>query len=519
MTQTVTDENNVLHYFPDDATPEEMNSAIDSLNPSIRAGDAGASAIASGKLNPLGVAATEAYTGLDAGYGAAKEGVKSAWNALPNSLTLPIESSAKYIGDTFAKTPEGVALSLASPVIKQKIGQFAEDNPNLAAVAHVGVDVAPAAGMAEAAAALPDALRATGNAIKSGFTPNALPTAVADVVKAADASNIPVPNAALLNTDSWAAKHTNIKGYDDYKTAVNQNAADLIGANDTANIHKTINENSLIDARKNNGAAIERVDNSIGNVPIAKRVDAINQEIAGGYPSDQTAWKKFATDVASKQKADGTLAASDIRDLTGYNSDIAKKARGTANDAPVAQRVIAQFKGAISDAATPEQQVALSDVNNKYKLMKEFEETGKTVGAGAQLNPKEIRDTLNRAYSSPNEVQYPARVLQDTLNTFHPVSGTQSPLRGLENADKPLKTGGHGMSPASLFEVGVGAGHAPAAAALAGIIKAGKILPDFVTSLYANSGAYRKQLLRGASNQETKDYLNSYGAQKAGKLP
>ena len=337
--------------------------------------------------------------------------------------------------------------------------------------------------------------------LKNIINPNPLPSDVANVVKAAETTGVTVPNAALLSADSWAANHTNIKGYEDYKAAVNQNAADLIGANDSGETHVTVNERALNSAKRNNSNAIQAVDSSIGNVPIQQRIDNMRDAINDGLPSDQSFWNRFKNDLGSKINEDGTIHAGDVRELTSYNSDLAKKARGTTNDAPVAQRMISQLKGAVNDAATPEQQAALFDVNNKYKLMSEFADKGKKLGAGARMTPEQIRDVINKAYDNSNEVQYPARVLQDTLNTFHPNSGVESSLRGLADAGKVgEKT--KGFSPGSEFALGATTGHGMEALKFALAHKLLTWTPNKVTSMITNSQIYRDALLRNAF-QET----------------
>ncbi len=47
------------------------------------------------------------------------------------------------MGDEFSKSAIGKGLSLAAPIVKEKIGEIASDNANIAAIVHAAADVIP----------------------------------------------------------------------------------------------------------------------------------------------------------------------------------------------------------------------------------------------------------------------------------------------------------------------------------------------------------------------------------------
>lgn len=120
--------------------------------------------------NPLDAAAIEAKTGLGAGYDVAKEGVKSAWDTLPNAVTSPIGSGAEFLKNDFLKTPEGSLLSMAAPIAMQGAEKFA---PTATHVAEVVGDVLPASPITKGAIkALPDIGAAVKNTNPINFIKN-----------------------------------------------------------------------------------------------------------------------------------------------------------------------------------------------------------------------------------------------------------------------------------------------------------------------------------------------------------
>lgn len=117
------------------------------------------------KLNTLGLIGGAGRVGAGIGADIGKEAIKSAWNVLPDAVTQPVIA----LKDTFMKTPEGVALSLAAPAAQQKATQLAEQYPNAAQWAGFAGNVAQELPMAEGAVNLakvaPDAAKFAGNAV------------------------------------------------------------------------------------------------------------------------------------------------------------------------------------------------------------------------------------------------------------------------------------------------------------------------------------------------------------------
>ena len=343
-----------------------------------------------------------------------------------------------------------------------------------------------------------------GKIADKAFSPTPISPELAQIVKIADDIGITIPNAALLGKEGFAARHTNIKGLNEYETQVNKNFADLIGANDSGGKYTVVNEKALNDAKENNVAAMKQIDKEIGNVPLTKIMPQISADVqplvTQSLPSDAAFWKARATDFNSKLLPDGSMSASDIRELTGYNSDLAKRARGTSNDAFIAQQTIKKLKSAVAEHATKEQQAKLFDVNNKYKLMTASTE-GKKRGVSEKFYPETIRDIINKSYDDPNEVPYAARNLQTVLNTLHPTES--SAIRGVTETK-----GGHAtFTPRDELVAGHVFGH-PAVGGSASILS--KLNPvDWVTSKVVNSPQFRSKMLQAVEGTPMEEVITS----------
>lgn len=441
--------------------------------------------------------------------------------AIPGMVKRGAKAGEQYVADS--------AVGRGIGAVARKGEELSQAHPGTAKDVEAVLNIAAAAPVAKGAKLLAGAAEDVGKAAvkvgvpklgESGAGAGIAKTVpaktvdpeIAKIVKSAEKAGIKVPTAGLLPKGGVLAEHANVSGMKEYTASVNRKAADLIGANDAGGEHAVINEASLIEANKNLSKAYDKVAKEIGNIktgrlsedeqqayklygqkapeaypgsPYAKIQDIVSKV----HPSDRPGWNRIAADLKSDIDADGNLSASNLKKIISYDSDLAKKARSTANDAGEAQKVINVLKETLYKAAGKTQKPILQDLDNKYKLMIAFDKSGTRVGAGQTLTPEKIRDVIDAAYKESGENQYPARELKTLLDTLHPPTGTESSIQGLT---KPKLTSGtrnplnplHGTLTGRLLEK----------------------VPSVVSSKIVDSPAYRAKLLgdEGAAQALTK---------------
>ena len=322
-----------------------------------------------------------------------------------------------------------------------------------------------------------------------GFTATPLASDQAAVIKGAENDfGIKVPSGVMTGRNNFVERLAGKSDTAKMTNQLNKTAADLIGANDAGGGHTTINAQSFLDAKKNNGAAYQALDTQVGKVPLSARFNDISDGLDAGLPSDKYTFGNVAKDISSKMQG-GDIAPADVRTLTGNGSDLQKLANSpyTAVSGP-ATKIIQALKGAVDDALTPEQREAYKSVTNKYKLMSEFEPIANESGVGNKLTPQTIRNVINKAYSNVNSYETPAKNIGNLLNTIVPGNKYQSNISGLKNS------GGSDFLPNAELGASVLMGEPLTGLAL-------KYTPKAVSALaskYVNSNMYRNKLLQNS---------------------
>jgi transglycosylase-like protein with SLT domain len=330
-----------------------------------------------------------------------------------------------------------------------------------------------------------------GGIAHSAIAPEALPSDVATTFKnAQDQFGVKVPSAVMTGGNNLVERMAGKADTSEMTSQLNKTAADLIGANDSGEGHSTINQQSFMDAKKNNSAAYQKLDSEIGNVPLDNHLGDIADQLKSAA---QPRFDKISSDLYSRLNPDGSISSSDIRDLIGHDSNLRKYASSANEDiAEPAQNIISTLKTALKDHATPEQLQQLAETDNKYKLMSDFQKIARESGVGNQVKPQAIRDVINKSYSRVNDYQTPAKDVSNLLNTVAPKSAYQSGINGIKGSGSGLGNilGNAEMGASILMGeplTGLAVRYTPKIASA-------------VASKYVNSDFYRNKLMQNASH-------------------
>lgn len=330
--------------------------------------------------------------------------------------------------------------------------------------------------------------------IGNSVTPTPLSTDQATLYKNAEdggsggpGGGIKIPTSMMTGGANLLERMAGKADTSEMTSQINKKVVDMIGANDNGANHTEISQQAFLDAKQNNGVEIGRVDSSIGNVPLDNHINNITKTIVD---ADQPRFYNISDKIDSLKNPDGTISAENIRQLTGEGSALRRYANSSNEDiSEPAQNIIKSLKSAIQENATPEQLSDLSAVNNKYKLMSDFEKVARESGVGLLTDPAVVRDVINKSYDGVNNYQTPAKSVSNLLNTAIPKKGYINPN---STGGSPFAQS-NGLTQAEVL----GSLLSPHPVAGLAMIATPKILSKGAAAI-TNSAAYRNRLLQNA---------------------
>jgi len=401
-----------------DLIPKQDSGFLSRLSNDASAnGDVGVAAMNNPNLNPLGRAATEAYTGLDTGLDIGKEAAKSAWNALPFGITSPVENAGKFIGNRFAQNPTGAELIREAKAGGQKIGELAQEYPNTAAVLHVAGDVAPVAGgVINAAKTIPDVAEAIGKSNPIDFLKNTasggvdvLPTPSAPVIDARTAKlvqdaqdlGINIPSRVFApGIVSDTLTKVGLMPADTMKSDVTTALSKAMGHEGTANLDVDTVGKIQSDIGKQMDSFALKADEK-GGIPVSKtELNSISDQSLADDPKVA----KLSQKIQDRLDKNGNLSGSDYQALTKKGGILDRAMNSSDSEfADTAKKFRGHLDDQLEQTVNPDDLSAFQENRRQYRTLKIVQPLVESGGITGQADSaSKLFNAVSRNYGSIN---------------------------------------------------------------------------------------------------------------------
>ncbi len=469
-----------------------------------------------GNLNPLGATAGVASAGLGAVGDVAGEGAKSAWNAVPKIITKPIESSAEYLKNQFAQTPEGIALGIAAPIVKSEYNNFEQSSPNMAQGLNLAGNVAKTLPIASAAdsgfsaiaKSAPDIVSAVKSSNPLDFLKSAasggadvLPTPktpkappidprTAQLVQDAQDLGINIPSRIFApGIVSDALNKVGLMPADTMKSDVTTALSKAMGHDGTPNLDTdTISKIQSNIGKKMDSFAL-KADES-GGIPVSKTE---MNGIADQSLADDPKVAKLSQKIQDRLDENGNLSGSDYQALTKKGGILDRAMNSSDSEfADTAKKFRGHLDDQLEQTVSPDDLADFQESRRQYRTLKTVQPLVESGGiTGQPDSASKIFNAVVRNYGSiSNALKYNPQLgkIAQIVNEF-PEAVKDTPKQSAVAKIATMAT-----APAAL---GVGAvGGIPAGLAAAAALPVAK-----GTAMYLGS-AGRKAAILGKSLPE-----------------